>query len=125
VLFRSHNQILAVARERADSEPELVRAFLRATARGFAAAAADPQAAAGAMVMVAPMFARAQFAAAVATCAPTWSLDDWGRHDEELVRTYAGWLADEAFLSWRAGHESAFSNDFLPTCRELEGGADG
>lgn len=120
-----HNQILAVTRRRADAEPQLIRSFLRATARGFRAAAADPAAAAEVMVMVTPMFSRRQFSTAVATCAPTWAVDEWGRHDGELVRSYAAWLADEGFLSWRAGHVEAFSDEFLPTREEVRGGDDG
>lgn len=117
-----HNQILAVSRERVAVEPDLVRGFLRATARGFRAAAADPEGAGDVMVMVAPMFTRSQFATAVATCAPTWSLDTWGRHDGEQIRTYASWLAQEGFLSRREGHEKAFSDDLLPKLPELSDG---
>jgi NitT/TauT family transport system substrate-binding protein len=120
-----HNQILAVTRERAEGDGAFVRAFLRATARGFRDAAADPGRAAEVMVMVAPTFSRAQFAAAIAACAPTWGLDAWGGHDLDLIRPYAQWLTGEGFLSWTKGHDGEFTDAFLPAPAELGGGTDG
>jgi NitT/TauT family transport system substrate-binding protein len=120
-----HNQILAVTRERAAAEPDFVRAFLRATARGFRDAAADPQAAGAAMVLVAPMFSRQQLAVAVEACAPTWGLEAWGRHDFDLIRPYALWLTTEGFLSWTKGHDGEFTDSFLPARAGLEEGSDG
>lgn len=110
-----HNQILAVARERAEQDPEFVRAFLEATRRGFADAAAAPSMTAEVMVKVAPTFSREQFRVSVETCAPTWALERWGRHNSELILPYADWLAREGFINGGVDHSTEFTDRFLST----------
>ena len=114
-----HNQILAVRSETAGEDPDFVRAFLRATRKGFEEAAADPQDAAKVMVMVAPTFSEHAIAEAVRACAPTWNLSAWGSHDLANIRSYAHWLASQNLLGRDIAESDeelpwAFSQDFLP-----------
>lgn len=109
-----HTQIIAVRESLAEESPELVRGFLRATYRGFLAAAKEPEEAAKSMVMVAPYFTPYQFAQAIAGIALTWNLAEWGRHDHELIHRYAQWLGEHGFLKDPTGHANDFTDRFLP-----------
>ena len=109
-----HNQVLAVRKETAESDPNLVRAFLSATKKGFTEAAASPEAAAEVMIKAAPMFTAEDFSAAVTACAPTWNLENWGAHDMENIQSYASWLKSQDLLKSDEGHLGAFFQDFLP-----------
>jgi len=112
-----HNQILAVTRERVERDPDFVRSFLSATKQGFVEAAADPAMAGEVMVKVAPTFSREQFRLAVETCSPTWGLEQWGRHNMDLILPYAKWLAQEDFIEGTADHSSEFTDRFLEGIR--------
>jgi len=109
-----HNQVLAVRKQTADSDENLIRAFLKATKLGFAAAAADPEEAATVMIKAAPMFTAEDFKAAVTACVPTWNLDNWGSHDMENIQSYASWLKSRNLLKSDQGHLAAFTQAFLP-----------
>ncbi len=110
----THHRVLAVSGARAEKEPELVRAFLRATYRGFLAAATDPPGAAAVLAGAVPEIANAGLELSVRACIPAWALDRWGRHDMELLVPYARWAASEGLLSWAQGHGAEFSDAYLP-----------
>ena len=110
----THHRVLAVCRARAEKEPELVRAFLRATLRGFEAAATDPLRAAAVLSGAVPEIESEGLELSVRACVPAWGLDAWGRHDMELLLPYARWLASEGLLSWAQGHDAEFSDAYLP-----------
>lgn len=110
----THHRVLAVAGAWAEKQPELVRAFLRATFRGFKAAAADPPGAAAVLTGAAPEIATEGLELSVRACIPAWALDRWGHHDMELLGPYARWAASEGLLSWAQGHGAEFSDDYLP-----------
>jgi putative hydroxymethylpyrimidine transport system substrate-binding protein len=87
-------------------DPELLGAFLEVTARGYAAAAQDQDAAAAAFERVTPYFSPRIIRASLAAIAPTWFHDgSWGVVRDELVGPYAHWLAEHGILhepeSWR------------------------
>ncbi len=115
-----HNSVLAVQGKTAREAPDLVRAFLRATGRGFRAAADAPHAAAATMSKLEPSYSDRAFAAAIAATATTWNLDTWGTHDMRLVRDYATWLVSEGFLYWFQRHETGFTDAFLPGAAGLK-----
>jgi hypothetical protein len=106
------------------AEADLLRAFCAATARGYAEAAAAPEAAAwilaAARAGVDPGAAAGRdlplevLTEAVSACATTWQIDDWGRHDHEALATFARWMAGEGLLSWSAGHGAEFRDEYLP-----------
>lgn len=109
-----HNQVLAVRKETAKTEANIIKSFLKATKRGFAAAAANPEDAAEIMIKVAPMFTVKDFSAAIIACTPTWNLENWGSHDMDNIQSYASWLNSQNMLKSDQGHLNAFTQDFLP-----------
>ncbi|HHT26369.1 MAG TPA: ABC transporter substrate-binding protein [Firmicutes bacterium] len=109
-----HTQIIAVKKSFAHQDPQLVRGFLRATYKGFAAAAEQPTQAAESMVLVAPYYSKSQFTASITAIAETWHLDAWGRHNMPLIAAYAHWLAAHGFLEAEKGHDKYFTDEYLP-----------
>jgi putative hydroxymethylpyrimidine transport system substrate-binding protein len=80
-------------------EPDLLAALLDVTARGYAAAAEDQDAAASAFERVTPYFSPTVIRASLAAIAPTWFADDiWGVVRDELVGPYAHWLGANGIL---------------------------
>jgi NitT/TauT family transport system substrate-binding protein len=114
----THHRVLAVSGARAEKEPELIRAFLRATYRGFMAAAADPPGAAAVLAGAVPDVETAALELSVRACIPAWALEAWGRHDMELLLPYARWAASEGLLSWAQGHGAEFSDAYLPPAQD-------
>lgn len=110
-----HTQIIGVTRRLVETDPDLVRGFLRASYRGFRAAAEKPPEAARSMIMVAPYYSPAEFTAAIEAIRETWNLQAWGSHDIPLIREYSVWLAEHGFLD-RSGnhHEVDFTDRYLP-----------
>ncbi|NBF39204.1 MAG: ABC transporter substrate-binding protein [Spirochaetes bacterium] len=124
----THYRVLALSGARAEKEPELIRAFLRATYRGFMAAAADPAGAAAVLAGAVLGGAVAEVATealelSVRACIPAWALEAWGRHDMELLLPYARWAASEGLLSWAQGHGAEFSDSYLPPVQEAGRGS--
>jgi NitT/TauT family transport system substrate-binding protein len=119
----THHRVLAVSGARAETEPELIRAFLRATYRGFLAAAADPPGAAAVLAGAVPEISADALELSVRACIPTWALEAWGRHDRELLLPYARWAASEGLLSWAQGHGGEFSDAYLPPVQEAGPGS--
>jgi NitT/TauT family transport system substrate-binding protein len=110
-----HNSILAVRKKTTEEEGDLLRGFLKATKQGFKEAAENPGEAAEIMVMVAPTFTTKEFKAAIEACAPTWNIDQWGRHNPALITEYAQWLASQNILTNGEGHHRSFTQEFLPS----------
>lgn len=110
-----HSYLLGCQALLASSEPDLVRAFLTATGRGFGVAAADPALAAATLERVIPFFPRAILSRSLALIAPTWTHGgDWGRQRQELLAPYAAWLAQAGVIADPGVWRSAATNEFLP-----------
>jgi putative hydroxymethylpyrimidine transport system substrate-binding protein len=80
-------------------DPGLLATFLEVSARGYAAAAADQDAAASAFGRVTPYFSPRVIRASLAAIAPTWFHEGrWGLVRDELIGPYAHWLARNGIL---------------------------
>jgi NitT/TauT family transport system substrate-binding protein len=108
-----HSYQLGTRQALAEAEPDLIRAFLRATAQGYRQAAADPHAALPLYEQATPFFPHAMLADSLTLIATTW-LDDgvWGQQREDKLAPYAGWLAFHGILAnagiWREAATNAF-----------------
>ncbi|MEX2032619.1 MAG: ABC transporter substrate-binding protein, partial [Dehalococcoidia bacterium] len=95
--------------------PDQVRAFLAATARGYAAAIADSVAAADALLAAAPELDEALVRASAEYHAPQFlSEAPWGTQDAEVWRTFTDFLVKASLLDAPLDSDAAFTNDFLP-----------
>ncbi|AGB37054.1 ABC transporter substrate-binding protein [Natronococcus occultus] len=114
----------------ADEESATVSAFLRATARGWAEATADPEAAIDALVARNATLERRRrierekFETAARDLQFSSHLEDagWGNHDGERWRRLASALAETDLLEGEIDPDAAWTNDYLdpdaPVVRE-------
>jgi len=107
----------------AAERPETVRSFLRATARGWAAATNDPDAAVEALVARNATLERRRdierlkFETAATDLQMTDAVErgGWGVHDGDRWRTLAETLAETALLSGPVDPDAAWTNDYRDT----------
>lgn len=108
---------IVIASERTLRErPELARAFLAATARGYQAAATDAAGAAAALVEAAPESDRALLEASASYHASRYLGADgrWGVQRAETWTRFAVFLRRAKLLEKDVDTSTAFTNDFLP-----------
>ncbi|GMU40792.1 MAG: hypothetical protein AMXMBFR23_16580 [Chloroflexota bacterium] len=96
--------------------PDLVRAFLAATARGYDAAIADPEAAATALLTAAPELDEALVRASARYHATRYTDEGepWGVQDAEVWTRFEAFLRQAGLLETEVDPVAAFTNDFLP-----------
>jgi len=96
-------------------DPDLVRAFVEATARGYEAAIADPTAAADALLAAAPELDEDLVRLSTEYHAPKFVGEGgWGLQDGEVWSTFAAFLQDAGMLDEGLDTEAAYTNEFLP-----------
>lgn len=112
---RYHSYLLGATEQTLSGRPELVRAFLSATDRGYLSAARDPLAALDIYERTIPYFARDLLRRSLLAIASTWLYRGaWGEQREELLRPYAEWLAEKNVLRDPGAWRQAVTNEFLP-----------
>ena len=85
-----HSYLLGAHEHTLAAKPEVVRDFLAATARGFLAAAQNPDSALPAYESVTPYFPAELLSASLNAIAPSWLHEGrWGEQREPLVAGYA------------------------------------
>ena len=95
-----HSYLLGTQADRVRDDSELIRAFLAATARGFAAAAAEPDVTLRVLNQVVPYFPAGLLARSLALIGPTWFHGgQWGTIRSELMSGYAAWLGQCGILA--------------------------
>jgi putative hydroxymethylpyrimidine transport system substrate-binding protein len=110
-----HSYLLGAHEDLVARNPELVRAFLAATERGYRAAAEDPDAALAVLERVIAYFPRAHLARSLNLIAPTWFHEDrWGVARPELMGPYAAWLGEHGILSDPDAWPAATTSALLP-----------
>ncbi len=97
-------------------DPELVERFLRAAARGYAAAMADPQLAVDALLAEAPELDEALVAASQDYLNDYYvaQAPRWGEMDPQRWTDFNAWMAENGLLESAIQPEDAYTNDFLP-----------
>ena len=112
--------------------PDTLGSFLRATARGWAAATADPDAAVDALVERNATLERrreietAKFLAAARDLQVSEHVrrEGWGAHDGARWRNLAATLAETDLLSGDVDPDAAWTNDHVPDAPVVRGYAD-
>ncbi len=112
---RYHSYLLGTNETLLDQHPSLVRDFLAVTARGYAAAAQEPDATLELLERVIPYFPRSLIARSLALIAPTWTDTDgrWGVIDEGRMGPYAHWLAENGAIPDDRDWAKSFTNGLL------------
>jgi NitT/TauT family transport system substrate-binding protein len=115
-----------------ESNPDTVRAFLRATARGWAEATRDPGSAVGALIERNATLERRRdietekFLAAARDLQLTDHVREagWGNHDAQRWRTLGGMLTETDLLSGDVDPGRAWTNEYLPDVPSVQRYAD-
>ena len=111
-----YTPILITSRALVEEQPELVRAFVEATARGFAYAIAYPAEAAEHLIAAVPELDPDLVRASTEWLAPQYQADAprWGQQTVEVWRGFSDFLVEHEILAEGIDAENAFTNEFLP-----------
>ncbi|KUN80728.1 ABC transporter substrate-binding protein [Streptomyces griseoruber] len=112
---RYHSYLLGTSDRLLTEQPSLVRDFLAVTARGYTAAAREPDRTLELLERVIPYFPRPLIARSLALVAPTWTDTDgrWGVIDADRMGPYAHWLAENGALTDDRHWDRSFTNGLL------------
>jgi len=108
--------VLVASEQTVGDRPDLVRAFLRAIQRGYAAAAAEPDAALAALAAAAPELDRAVEREGLARLIPTWTegVAVFGEQSPARWTDYAAWMVDRGLIPADLDPAAAFTTALLP-----------
>jgi putative hydroxymethylpyrimidine transport system substrate-binding protein len=110
--------VLAAQGKRLEEDPQEIRLFIAALARGTAAAAKNPKAAASALLEanpdLDPKLAKAELAATLPLLNPPRGKQPFGYMDPGLWGEFAGWMRDNELIEGLPAAASLLSNDYLP-----------
>jgi putative hydroxymethylpyrimidine transport system substrate-binding protein len=110
--------VLAAQGKRLEEDPDPIRLFIAALARGTAAAAANPQAATEALLEansdLDPKLTRAEVAATLPLLNPTRGGHPYGYMDPAQWREFIGWMRDNELIDGLPEPSSVLSNAYLP-----------
>lgn len=111
-----YTPLLATTRSTIAASPDVVRAFVETTARGYAAAMEDPDAAADALLTAAPELDEALVRASSRWLAEQYasSPEAWGVQEPQTWEGFATWLSDGNMLEAEPSVNEAWTNEFLP-----------
>ena len=108
--------VLAAGETTVADDPGTIRAFLGAAQRGYADAAAEPEAALDALAAASPDLDRAVEAEGLALLAPAWTdgVPVFGAQDETRWRAYAAWMVERGLIPADLDVAAAFTTSLLP-----------
>jgi putative hydroxymethylpyrimidine transport system substrate-binding protein len=115
----SYDELVLVARgKQLEEDPQAIRLFIAALARGTAAAAGNPKAAAKALLEanpdLDPKLTRAELAATLPLLAPPRGKQPYGYMDPALWDEFVGWMRDNELIDDLPPAASLLSNAYLP-----------
>ncbi|HHV97693.1 MAG TPA: ABC transporter substrate-binding protein [Clostridiaceae bacterium] len=99
-----------------EKDPEMIRKFLRATAKGYKYAIEKPEEAAEILLEYAPEIDRQLAIESQKYLAKEYIADAkrWGEMKKEVWETYGNWMYKNGLLESELDAEEAFANEFLP-----------
>jgi len=124
IRFRDHfdcipdwyTPVIITSERMIEEQPEVVRAFMAATARGYEEAQKNAEASAEALLEGAPELDEALVRAAAAYHVGKY-VDEgrqWGLQDEEIWEEFVTFLVDAGLIAEPIDIASAYTNEFLP-----------
>ena len=111
-----YTPLLLTSEDTIAEDPELVRDFLAATARGYDLAITDPQQAADLLLEAAPELDRDLVEASGIYHAERFAEEGepWGIEEARVWADFGGFLVDVGLLDEAVDTDAAFTNEFLP-----------
>ena len=107
--------VLVASEDTVSEDPDIVQRFLRATAKGFADAIADPQGAVDILVDANPETDKALETQGIDLLAPMWTegAPTFGWQDHDRWHSLARWMKEEGLLNEDVNEDEAFTSEFV------------
>lgn len=111
-----YTPILITSQQMIDEQPDVVAAFVQATARGFAYAIEDPAESADMLIEAVPEINAELVRASADWLAPQYQADAlrWGEQSLDVWQGFSDFLVENGILAESIDAEAAFTNEFLP-----------
>ncbi len=117
-----YTPILITSEDMIAEQPDVVEAFVHATARGFADAIAEPDAAADILTEANPEANPDLIRASAEWLAPEYQADAprWGQQSLDIWQGFTDFLVENGIIAEAIDAEAAFTNAFLPGSVEAD-----
>lgn len=111
-----YTPVLVTNEKTIKENPDLVKAFMRATAKGYQFAIDKPEEAANILVKMVPDLDKNLVVASQKWLSPRYKDDAprWGWQKPEVWQNYADWMMDHKLLEKKPDIAAAYTNDFIP-----------
>lgn len=111
-----YTPVLVTNEKMIKEDPELVKAFMRATAKGYDYAIKQPEEAAALLSKAVPELDKELVLESQKWLSPRYQDDAarWGEQKESVWKGYADWMFERKLLDKELEVNSAFTNEFLP-----------
>lgn len=111
-----YTPVIITSESLSENNPELVRSFMAATARGYRYAMENPQEAAQILLEAAPELDKALVQASATYLATRYTsdADKWGWQELEIWTRFESFLHEAGLTESSIDVEEAFTNNFLP-----------
>ncbi|WP_273000917.1 ABC transporter substrate-binding protein [Hydrogenibacillus schlegelii] len=120
-VFDYYTPVIITGEAMLEKRPETARRFMRALAKGYQAAYADPEAAAEVLLKAAPELhgelvrRSAAYLAGVDASDRAEGRPSWGHQKREVWARFADWMHASGLIEQPIDVDRAFTNDFLPS----------
>jgi len=111
-----YTPVLATNEDMIENNPETVKAFLKATSKGYQYSIDEPAKAADILIAAAPDLDADLVRKSQEWLAPKYQDDAprWGEQKIEVWENYANWMLENKLLEKQLNAKEAFTNEFLP-----------
>ena len=111
-----YTPVLATNEDMIKTNPDTVKAFLKATSKGYQYAIDEPDKAADILMAAAPDLDADLVRKSQEWLAPKYTDDAprWGEQKLEVWENYANWMYENKLLEKQLNAKEAFTNEFLP-----------
>ncbi len=111
-----YTPVFIASEETIQERPQIVRAFLKAIARGYQYTIENPDQAAGILLDAVPELNEELVRRSQSWLSPRYQADasQWGEQDIQVWQAYSAWMVENGILAESFLAEDAFTNEFLP-----------
>lgn len=112
-----YTPVIATNEKQIADDPELVKAFMKATSEGYEYAIDHPAEAADILIQAVPDLDPELVKASQEWLSPKYrdDADQWGMQKPEVWDNYGKWMSSQNLLEGEFDSTKAFTNDYLPT----------
>ncbi|AOZ92500.1 ABC transporter substrate-binding protein [Paenibacillus crassostreae] len=111
-----YTPVIVTNEKQIQEDPELIKSFLKATAKGYQLAINNPEEAANILIASVPELDKDLVLASQKWLSPRYTDDAprWGEQKASVWQNYTNWMLSHNLLDKSIEIEKAYTNDFLP-----------